>query len=72
MSVLNVVARTADKETVLILQWQPGTFLAMHSDGRLVEHPVGSLRADLLESQLRIATNERDNVEMFEQVISEQ
>ena len=68
---LNVVARTRDKETVLILQWSRGTFLALHGDGRMKEYPIDSLRADLLESQMRIATNIESNAELFAEVADE-
>lgn len=65
---LNLVARTHSKETVLVLSWQRGTLLALHSDGRLAEYKVADLRADLLESQMRIATNEQANRDLFAEV----
>jgi hypothetical protein len=66
--VLNVIARTRDKETVLILEWSRGTFLALHGDGRMAEYPINALRADLLEAQMRIASNIESNAELFAEV----
>jgi hypothetical protein len=71
MSALNLVCRNRDKETVLVLQWELGYLLALHSDGSLYEYKVDELKVDLLEAQMRIATNERDNVEMFQAVASD-
>ena len=65
---LNIIARTRDKETVLILEWSRGTFLALHGDGRMVEYPINALRADLLEAQMRIASNIESNAELFAEV----
>ena len=65
---LNIVARTRDKETVLLLEWSKGTFLALHGDGTMREYLVGELRADLLEAQARLATNIESNAEMFSEV----
>jgi hypothetical protein len=71
MSALNLVCRNRDKETVLVLQWELGYLLGLHADGSLYEYKVDELKVDLLEAQMRIATNERDNVEMFESVASD-
>jgi hypothetical protein len=71
MSALNLVCRNRDKETVLVLQWELGYLLALHADGSLYEYKVDELKVDLLEAQMRIATNERDNVEMFQAVASD-
>ena len=68
---MNLVCRTADKETVLVLAWQKGALLALHGDGTLKEYRPHELRVDLLEAQMRIATNERDNVELFESVVAD-
>jgi hypothetical protein len=71
MSALNLVCRNRDKEVVLVLQWELGYLLGLHADGSLYEYKVDELKVDLLEAQMRIATNERDNVEMFESVASD-
>ena len=64
---LNIVARTVEepKETVLLLAWADGWLLALHRDGRLVEYVLDQVRADRMESEMRIATNEQANVELF-------
>lgn len=64
---LNLVARTADRETVRILDWQRGKLLALHEDGRLHEYRVDELRADLLEAKSRIVINQRQNVSLLEE-----
>jgi hypothetical protein len=71
MTALNLVCRNRDKEVVLVLQWELGYLLGLHSDGSLYEYKVDELKVDLLEAQMRIATNERDNVEMFQAVASD-
>lgn len=64
---LNLVARTANRETVLILEWQRGKLLALHEDGRLREYRVSELRADLLEAKSRIVINQRQNASLLEE-----
>jgi hypothetical protein len=71
VSALNLVCRNTDKETVLVLEWQRGALLALHGDGSLREYQPSELRVDLLEAQMRIATIERDNVDMFESVVAD-
>ena len=68
---MNMIARTRDHETVLILDWMPGRFLALHPDGRLAEYGVDELRCDLLEAQMRIATNEQANQDLFAEVAAD-
>ena len=65
---MNMIARNREGETVLILDWQRGTFLGLHNDGSLKEYRVSELRCDLLEAQMRIATNEQANAELFAEV----
>ena len=68
---LNLVCRNQDKATVLVLDWSAGMCLGLHADGTLKEYRPDELRVDLLEAQMRIATNERDNVDLFEQVVAD-
>lgn len=64
---LNLVARTKDHETVLILDWQRGRLLALHLDGRIQEYRTDELRADLIEAAARIAINEKQNQSLLEE-----
>ena len=70
---LNIVARTLTelKETVLLLEWRGGRLLGLYRDGRLAEFDVSEIRADRMEAEMRIATNERDNVELFSEVAAD-
>lgn len=67
---LNLVARTPDKRTVLLLQWQRGRVLALHEDGELVEYRLAEVKVDRLEAVSRIAINEEQNRELIEQAAS--
>lgn len=68
---LNIIARNRDKETILLLEWSRGKVLALHGDGTMREYRVDEVRADLLESQMRIATNIDSNAELFAEVAAD-
>ena len=65
---LNLVARTTDRRTVLLLDWQKGKVLALHEDGELREYRLSEIRCDRLESVGRIAMNQEQNAELFASV----
>lgn len=66
---LNLIARTPDKRTVLLLEWQRGRVLALHEDGELREYRLSEVTADRLESVSRISINEAQNRELIQQAV---
>lgn len=69
---LNLVARTKDRETVLLLEWQRGRVLALYPDGRLAELGVSEVKVDLIEAATRLTINQRQNEALLEEAVADQ